>query len=214
MIEASELFVQQNISKLGNVAALDQRINSTNFENQVQGFKDQWKPYNPKKNNCGRFGLSLTSLDGGMSGVPDLDSVLEFNKMNNTHYSEADFCEKTEAYQKLQSLHPTLNAFEKLGRSHLIRFDSGGFFPPHRDPIPLRGACFRVLTLLSNCEECDFVLLLDGRQERLEAWRSYYVNTTLPHSVFAFTSGATILVMNVPYTLHNYESLYYNLSIR
>ena len=41
--------------------------------------------YNPRK-DINRYGLSITSLDGGLSGRPDLDSLYEYNKENNTNY--------------------------------------------------------------------------------------------------------------------------------
>ena len=40
--------------------------------------KYNWVQYNPRK-NIPRRGLSITSLDGGLSGIPDLDSVKEYN---------------------------------------------------------------------------------------------------------------------------------------
>ena len=46
---------------------------------EMEPFKDEWKPYNVRKPN-NRWGLSITSLDGGLSGIPDLDSVYEYNK--------------------------------------------------------------------------------------------------------------------------------------
>ena len=42
-----------------------------------------WVKYNPRK-DINRWGLSITSLDGGITGVPDLDSLYEYNKENKT----------------------------------------------------------------------------------------------------------------------------------
>src|SRR5210317_771029 len=49
-----------------------------------------WVKYNPRK-DVNRWGLSVTSLDGGLTGIPDLDSLYEYNKENGTTYSERDF---------------------------------------------------------------------------------------------------------------------------
>ena len=46
--------------------------------------------YNPRK-DIKRYGLSITSLDGGTSGVPDLDSLKDYNRENNTQLTECDF---------------------------------------------------------------------------------------------------------------------------
>lgn len=55
---------------------------------QLQDFENDWKQYNPRK-PIARWGLSLTSLDGGMTGNPDLDSLFEFNRLNGTKYGES-----------------------------------------------------------------------------------------------------------------------------
>ena len=49
-----------------------------------------WVPYNPRE-KIERYGCSITSLDGNDSGIPDLDSVLEYNFENATTYEEKDF---------------------------------------------------------------------------------------------------------------------------
>ena len=40
----------------------------------LEPFNNAWCPYNVKKPN-NRWGLSITSLDGNLSGIPDLDSL-------------------------------------------------------------------------------------------------------------------------------------------
>ena len=65
----------------------------------VKTMEDQFDfvKYNPRK-PIDRWGLSLTSLDGGMTGIPDLDSLFEYNKEHNTSYVEKDFIVQTAAY--------------------------------------------------------------------------------------------------------------------
>ena len=41
-----------------------------------------WKPYNPRK-NINRYGLSVTSLDGGYSGIPDLGKLSKTLVLND-----------------------------------------------------------------------------------------------------------------------------------
>ena len=55
--------------------------------------------YNPRK-DINRWGLSITSLDGGLSGLPDLDSVLEYNRDHGTNYNERDFKVPTPVYEQ------------------------------------------------------------------------------------------------------------------
>ena len=43
--------------------------------------------YNRRK-DINRYGLSITSLDGGLTGIPDLDSLHEYNLENKTKHEE------------------------------------------------------------------------------------------------------------------------------
>ena len=76
---------------------------------EVLNSHTEWKQYNPRK-GVNRYGLSVTSLDGGYSGVPDLDSILEFNKLNNTKYIETDFNVKTDVVSQIPNLDELLNS--------------------------------------------------------------------------------------------------------
>ena len=52
-------------------------FNSHKVLKELEPFKDDWKRYNPKKAGNNRWGLSVTSYDGGLSGIPDLTSLLD-----------------------------------------------------------------------------------------------------------------------------------------
>ena len=60
-------------------------------------FDDNWTKYNPRK-NINRWGLSVTNLDGNLGPGPDLDSLYEYNKENNTNISESSFTVPTPVY--------------------------------------------------------------------------------------------------------------------
>ena len=51
-------------------------MNPQEVMKDLEDFSEEWKPYNPRK-KIAREGLSVTSLDGGLSGIPDLDSIRE-----------------------------------------------------------------------------------------------------------------------------------------
>ena len=55
--------------------ALYKKLNEENFD---------YVKYNHRK-NINRLGLSVTSLDGGVTGVPDLDSLLQYNNIHGTN---------------------------------------------------------------------------------------------------------------------------------
>ena len=80
----------ENIDKaLMRLLSMDDWFEMESFDEkqlmeEMEIFKDDWKPYNLRKSHQ-RWGLSITSLDGGLSGIPDLDSLYEYNKKNGTN---------------------------------------------------------------------------------------------------------------------------------
>ena len=110
-----------------------QRFSADNLMKELKQFEDSWKPYNRKKPN-NRFGLSITSLDGGLSGIPDLDSLYEYNKLHNTSIDNQDINKYTEVYENMPTLQKIIKPWKPwLGRCHFLKLNSGGFFPEHYD---------------------------------------------------------------------------------
>ena len=66
------------------------------------------------------------------------------SKQHNTSITEANINVKTPVARDLSVIQPLLNIFDTLGRSHFIRLNKGGFFPPHRDGKILDVTCFRI----------------------------------------------------------------------
>ena len=64
------------------------------IQENLETFSQEWKPYNPRK-KVAREGLSVTSLDGGLSGIPDLDSVREYCIENQIRLTEMSFNKET-----------------------------------------------------------------------------------------------------------------------
>ncbi len=148
-----------------------------------------WVKYNPRKDVL-RWGSSLTSLDGGTTGVPDLDSLYEYNRENKTGYTEKDFSIKTETYKKH---FPFLDESFDLGRSHLLRLGTGGFFPYHRD---FDTDTFRLIYTISGCESHNLVWIVNNQVLQLKNKQWYYINTKMVHSVFSFF-GSEMAVFNI-----------------
>ena len=116
-----------HLSNLGDVVPLNINVDIGKTRKELEYFKDEWKQYNPRKPNP-REGLSITSLDGKLSGIPDLDSLIEYNKLNNVRIKEIDINVRTPVAEKVRSITPLLDIFDTLGRSHFIRLNQGGFF--------------------------------------------------------------------------------------
>lgn len=157
-----------------------------------------WVKYQPHKPN-NRFGLSVTSLDGNFSGEPDLYSLREWNQMHGTNYWEADFKVRTNLVEFIPELNPFLDFFgSSLGRVHFLKLNAGGFFPPHRDNGAIVDSpTFRILVPINNFGKNQMKWIQEEEVLPLETGRTYFINTTRPHSLFSFTDDCTMLVLNV-----------------
>lgn len=193
-----------HLTSLGDIIPLDFRLDVNKLKQQLKNFDNDWKTYNPRKQN-NRQGLSITSLDGGLSGIPDLDSLFEYNKKHNTSIKEADINVRTPVATDISVIQPLVDMFDTLGRSHFIRLNRGGFFPPHRDGKILGVTCFRVLTMCHNCDRGQFKFIYEDKVIALEPGRPYIINTRKEHSVFSYVEDSVQCVLNIPLTEANYN---------
>lgn len=167
--------------------------------------KMHWVKYNPRK-EVQRWGASLTSLDGSVEGVPDLDSLYEYNTINGTRYFEPDFKTPTPQFKPFDFL---LESYD-LGRSHIIRLGLGGFFPYHRDSDR---DSFRLIYTIRNCHDTNLVWIQNSQVLKLRDHAWYYVNTKMIHSVFSFF-GCEFAVFNVITTEKSQKSLLRHMAIK
>lgn len=128
-----------------------------------------------------RWGLSITSHNGGVSGEKDLDS---FYHPTGKAPDEMDFTVKTPVCD-----HPEIKKLcdywgEHLGRSHLLKLNSGAFFPPHRDHRSANLETFRIIVPLQNFDYPDFTFCLEEKILRWKGGRAYYLNTSKVHHLF------------------------------
>ena len=182
----------------GDVIELDFAVWDLAQTQQILDKHPGWRQYNPRK-NIDRQGLSVTSLDGGYSGVPDLDSLSEYNRENNTQLTERDFTRRTSVVNHLPELTPLLDSYEPdLGRCHFLRLNAGGFFPPHRDNgLIVPSGSFRIIVPLTNTDKHHWKWIQEDRILSLTPGKTYCINTTKEHSVFSFVNNCCMLVMNV-----------------
>lgn len=139
-----------------------------------------WIQYNPTK-NVNRDALSITSLDGKMSGMPDLHSLYEYYRDTGISHTENDFKTKTEIYHYFKDW---LDPIEKhIGRTHIIRLNSGGYFPAHRDNKHFDIHSFRLFIPITYVSDMNFFMLEDKKLE-FEKNRMYFIDTSLMHTVF------------------------------
>ena len=194
-----------HLTSLGDIVPLDFTINVKTLNQELEQFNNDWKQYNPRK-DFGRDALALTSLNGEMAGI-NLDSLREYNLENGTNYKEADFATRTKVANECKTLHPLLDMFDTMGRSHILKLRKGGFFPPHRDGKISEVSSFRVLVMLDKCTSKDMVFLLEDQRIHMEIGRPYVINTRKLHSVFSFVEGSMQCVLNIPLTNENYKAV-------
>ena len=150
--------------------------------------------YNPRK-EIARDGLSITSLDGGLSGIPDLDSLLEYNFENGTKYRERDFSVPTPVFE-----YPSLKAIlepiqDHIFRSHILKLNNAGYFPPHRDFYGMRVDSFRLIIPLLNCSPPLFTFMHDDKVVNWNEGRVYFVDTAKMHYLFNMHPKPVYLVV-------------------
>jgi hypothetical protein len=202
-INSERLLLFQQLHIYGDIIPLQHEIDPRRLDGELERFDDKWVPYNPTKATNSRLGLSVTSLDGGMSGVPDLVSLYEWSKETGLKVSEKDFSKPTEAYHHCKSIHPLIEPFAgSLGRCRFVKFKAGGHFPPHRDgsvnyQIP---DYFRILVPLSRTGADSFHFVHDGKLVPYEVGRPYLFNALKTHSVMSFTDDAMTLAISVALT--------------
>ena len=196
------------LSSLGEICPLEIHFDSLLLEKQLKPYLDKWVPYNKNKPEYKRYGLSLFSLDGGISGEVDLNSIYEYNQKNKTHYTELSFRTPTFYWKKFSALSEPLKGIEKsLGRSHLIKLDNGGFFPPHRD---LGMDTFRFISFFKSDPDV-FTFLLNDKKFFFVTNRLYFFNARKTHSLFSFRNNAIILILNVEYSRDSIDFVFKNL---
>lgn len=175
----SELY--RSLCTFGDQIKLNSRINSGEFVDWTEEHFEYVR-YNPRKEN-NRYGLSITSLNGNIDGIPDLDSLKEYNKENNTNYKEEDFNVKTPVFYQNPILQNFVHPWQDdLFRSHILKLGPGGFFPPHRDLFSDRIDSFRLISPLKNINTAYFIL-----EDKILNWdlgTLYFVNTAKQHTLF------------------------------
>ena len=177
-------YLLTRIALYGDVLPLKFRLDYKKFKEGLKLFDDKWVQYNPRK-NIPRYGLSITSLDGGFSGIPDLDSLKEYNIEHNLNLDEPDIKTKTPFYPYVESV---LSKFTNhLGRTHLIKKSAGGQFPSHRDGYEREVKSFRLFLPIYNCNPPFNYFILDNKILNFEHGKLYFLNTLKEHIVF--TSG-------------------------
>jgi hypothetical protein len=179
-------YLLTRIALYGDVIPLTFKLDYKKFEEGLKKYNNKWVQYNPRK-NIPRYGLSITSLDGGFSGIPDLDSLKEYNDQHNLNLDEPDIKTLTPMWPYVESV---LSKFKNhLGRTHLIKKSAGGQFPSHRDGYEREIKSFRLFLPIYNCNPPFNYFILDNKILNFEHGRLYFLNTLKEHIVITSARG-------------------------
>lgn len=213
---ASRLLLYQQLFIYGDFIPLQFKIDTRKLDQELLEFEKNWVPYNIARGDTGRKGLSLTSLDGGMSGNPDLQSLYQYSKETGHKVSENDFNRLTPAGKNCTALKEVVDYFGPyLGRSRLVKFKAGGHFPPHRDQsvsfqVP---DYFRIFAALSKTDRDGLFFIFNDRKVQFEVGRLYLFNALKVHTVFSVRDEALTLAISlnltqeaIAKTIHSFET--------
>lgn len=199
MNRTERALIWNTLCNMGNTIKLKWKINEHEVIEQLEQFKDNWCPYNVKKDaNNNRWGLPITSHSGDVMDNYHLNSFGYMQKYHDVEMKEENFTTPTEVYNKIPELAKLVDAFAPdIGRVHLLRVDQGGFFPPHRDFPGVGPEWMRLLCVFGKCKPENFVHMLDGKPMYPDPGYLYFVNFQLDHSVFSFSDGLYALILTV-----------------
>lgn len=198
------------LTRYGLYYKLDIQLDPKVFLKEIERFDNSWVQYNPRK-NIQRYGLSLTSLDGGMSGYPDLDSLKEYNELHNLEIEEIDIKTKTMAWDLVSDC---LDIFDPdIGRTHVIKQPACGMFPPHRDEYSREILSYRLFIPIKNCNPPNNYFILDERILHFDYGHVYFIDTCKEHTVFTTNGESMFIVVNVELTEKSIDTVLSNLAI-
>jgi hypothetical protein len=205
-----DLKAQVRLNQIGDFKKLNY-FDSDKLMEELGQFKDQWKPYNPRK-KISRYGLSVTSLDGSLSGVPDLDSLSEYNRIHGTNVSNKDINKLTEVYHACPTLQKLLTPWlPYLTRCHFIRLDQGGFFPDHIDCAYAEQDPFeeeiRLLGMVNNCSPINFKLIYDSQLKQFNDGELFYFNANKEHCVFSTEDNSIQFIAILNFSAKTYAEI-------
>jgi hypothetical protein len=90
---------------------------------------------------------------------------------------------------------------EDMFRTHILRMDPGGYFPPHRDTRDIDFKAFRLIVPLKEVNPPNVNFVVDGKIINWVPGRMYFVNTAKVHYLFnGCFSPSYWLVLNIKNT--------------
>lgn len=190
------------LSNLGNFEPLNIKIDCGQFMQEVKRYDADWQDYLPRTDRPNnRKSLTLTCLPG--TDYKTNPSLAQASMAAKRRLSELEFNQRTEVYDNCHSLKWFLDQWQPLGRTFLVKSNTGGYFVPHRDHPSMPRDVFRLVVFLNNCGPLDYDWWMDDRKLQIEHGRVYYVNTRHTHRTISWVDDSVHLILNVAMTSEN-----------
>lgn len=172
-------------------------FNHKKMLDELKPFKDHWKRYNPRKVENNRWGLSVTSFDGGLSGRPDLDSLLNYEQETGITLHNHQCNVPTLVWEECEELKRFLEPWKKwVTRCHFLRMDKGAYFPDHFD-VNKHDFSYDEIRFVGfvKADKYNFKWIYDDKLFAGESGSFWYFNASKRHSVFSTENGMMLLVV-------------------
>ena len=110
---------------LGSYVKTKWNIKHYEVEQQLEKFKDNWCPYNVKKDSHNnRWGLPVTSHSGDVMDNHHLNSFGYMQKYHDIEMKEENFTTPTDVYHSIPEIKRLVDIFAPdIGRVHIFRID-------------------------------------------------------------------------------------------
>jgi len=184
-------------------------FNSNKIMEELKPYNNDWKPYNVRKPN-NRWGLSITSLDGGLSGIPDLDSLYEYNKDNDVEITNQDIKTYTSVYETMPTLQKVIEPWKPwLGRCHFLKLNAGGYFPEHYDinKLDYNYDDTRLIGFVNNSSKYTMKFLYEDKLMEVKNGSLYWFNASKRHSVFSMQDDCIMIVFCLKFDENLFETI-------
>lgn len=201
-VDSETLSNELALLNLGPFEPLNIWINLGEYLQEIKQFDRDWVDYLPRTDRPNnRKALTLTNLPGKTH--TDVPSLAQASYQAGRRLSELEFNEPTDVYRACHSLHSFLDDWQPLGRTFIVRCDTGGYFVPHRDHPSMPRECFRLVVFLNNVGPLQYDWLMDDRKMYIQPGQVYYVNTRMTHRTISWVDNSQHLILNIPFTTAN-----------
>jgi len=201
-VDTETLSNELALLNLGPFEPLNIWINIGQYLQEIKQFDNDWVDYLPRTDRPNnRKALTLFNLPG--KSHTDVPSLAQASYQAGRKLSELEFNEPTDVYRACTSLQPFLDNWQPLGRTFIVRCDTGGYFVPHRDHPSMPRECFRLVVFLQNVGPLQYDWLMDDRKMYIQPGQAYYVNTRMTHRTISWVDNSQHLILNIPFTTAN-----------